>query len=158
MAKIHVKRLITVEYEYPFTHQFTNGESFEEIAEWEKNYPDTMCDAIVNGDYTETVEVTLVPEVTDDMPPSGNTKVNLVEVLQFINNLREDNQHDEFGRALEDMFSDLVSAGCLHGYEVPLVGVREHFASMAKFENDASYTAAVYLVVDYLNQLVKEIN
>jgi hypothetical protein len=155
MSKIHVKRIITIEYEYPFDEAHTNGDSFSEMVDHEKDgcmVKDTIIDCIREGEYVEDVEVTLVSEPSDNLPPANGISFNLQKVMSFV--WGSQGRNDPWDLALQDTFKYLSELGNKHGFYVPLEGVRESLLQMANIRSDRyglEYLHAVKLVVEFLN-------
>jgi hypothetical protein len=155
MARIKVKRVITIEYDYPFDDFHTGGLSFDEMKQDEQRGGEcgdnSRWACIQDGDFEEEVEFTLVPEITDNMIPSGDIKFNGVETLRYLWELAGDNPHQDWGRAISDTQEYISSAMSLHGFMVPLQGVREHLLNKARLYDADGYTKVIHLVVEYLN-------
>ena len=156
MAKIHVKRVITMEYEYPFDYAHTNGDSFEQMVEDEKHGETgsmTRYDAFMEHDFDEEVEVTLIEEPTDGLPPAGDITFLCAPTMHWIYNRhlyfagRRDLTYTE---GLILAYHYMTELGNEYGFEVPLKGVREHLLNL-RFEDGSGRDKALEDVVSFLN-------
>lgn len=60
--KVKVKRVVTVEYEYPYNTEYCGDDTQDDVVEFEKNSHSAIVEAITYGDYTEDVTVDFVEE------------------------------------------------------------------------------------------------
>lgn len=159
MSKIHVKRVITIEYEYPFTEDYTNGASFDEMVQYEQRGEECgdegRWSAINEGDFEEEVEVTLVPDPEDNLIPANGIKFLCAPTLQWIYNRHwyfsnEHGENEEYSSGLTLAFRIITELGNTHGWEIPLEGVREQLLNL-RFEDGGMRDKALEDVVEFLN-------